>query len=265
MLSAPLAGTTTATGTATAGAGAATGTGPPPGTTGTGATAAGSTSRPGRPRAGPPGDQGAPPRATGTAGPPGPPGPGPPTRPPGPQPKAAGDFGIIAGFGRGMPGRPAGATARRPRAGRLRPDRRGAGPAARRRTTTHALGRRERVVAGTRGAGRADGARAGALARRRPRSAAPRPGGGRPRRALGLGAASEPALADGFGPGLRARPWAGGWSFGGEQLRRASAAGRQQSGLGGLGSLLGAGACLAAFLAGAGASACASARRRTPS
>ena len=58
------------------------------------------------PRPGAPPRAGAPPRPPGPPGPPRPPGPPGPPRPPGALPKAAGDFGIIAGLGRGIPSRP---------------------------------------------------------------------------------------------------------------------------------------------------------------
>src|SRR4029079_11321952 len=72
--------------------------------------------RPGAPAPAPtPPRPGAPPRLgapvrPGPPAPPGPPRPGTPRpRRPGPPPKAAGDLGIIAGLGRGMPGRPSAA------------------------------------------------------------------------------------------------------------------------------------------------------------
>ena len=61
------------------------------------------------PRPGAPPRAGAPPRPPRPPGPPGPPrppGPPGPPRPPGALPKAAGDLGIIAGLGRGIPSRP---------------------------------------------------------------------------------------------------------------------------------------------------------------
>ena len=219
---AALAGTT-ATGTTAAAGAEATGTAA--GSTGTGARGATTTGRTGT--AGSPAGAAATGRhrePTGATG---------ATTPPGPPPKAAGDFGIIAGLGRGMPGRP-GRRTRRTVAVDV-----AVGRAAGARAAAHALAGRERVVAGARRAGTARRARrrgagpwcrrlvgggrlrGGRAPRRAPRR--PRPGSRRPR-GSGSAGASAAFLAGAFlGPGFAAGASAGASAAGAGDLAASSA------------------------------------------
>ena len=175
----------------------------------------------GAPRPGAPVRPGAPPRA-GAPGRPG--GPPRPASPPGP--KAAGDLGIIAGLGRGMPGR-AGRRAVT-RRGRTRdagvPTLGGRATRGGRGSSTHALRGRERVVAGSRSA-------AGLADRARVPGSGPWPGvsaaaGSRRASATGgwaaaaAGASTTGSAAGAFGPGLGAVPGRrlGGGRLGGRGL-----------------------------------------------
>ena len=204
---AALARTATAAGTeATAGATAT-------GSTATGSTGTGAAGSTGTP----PG--GTRPGAGAATGPPGPP-PGPPA---GPPPKAAGDLGIIAGLGRGMPGRP---SPRRPAdaadAGRLRrPRARGRGPdgvpcpGSRRTGCCPDAARRAGRRAGVRVRGL--GARGRSAASESCRTASPWPGRGSASAAAGAAAAAGASdVGVVRGPGLG--PGAAGGRLGGRGL-----------------------------------------------